>query len=225
MSGRNWAGNLPLGAIFKLVCVVALLIAANLLVNALTDALNIQIRPSNEDAVHRTIMVLAVLHTMLLAIPFVPGAEIGLAMIAMLGPPIAILVYVCTVLGLSLSFLVGRLIPLAGLIRLTREFRMQRVSDMLSELEPLDQRGRLDFLVARTSNRIVPTLLRHRYLTLAVALNIPANFLIGGGGGIAMFAGASRLYSTSGFLLTIALAVAPVPLAVLLLGAGFLGDW
>ena len=35
----------------------------------------------------------------LIAIPFVPGVEVGLALIAMLGPAIALLVYVATVAG------------------------------------------------------------------------------------------------------------------------------
>ena len=60
------------------------------------------------------------------------------------------------------------------------------------------------------------------YLALAVALNIPGNYLIGGGGGIALFAGVSRLFSVPGFVITIMLAVAPVPLAVMIFGIEFL---
>ena len=45
---------------------------------------------------------------------------------------------------------------------------------------------------------------------------MPGNVLIGGGGGIAMVAGLSRLYSLAGFLLAVGVAVAPVPLAVTL---------
>ncbi len=64
--------------------------------------------------------------------------------------------------------------------------------------------------------------MRYRYLALAVALNVPGNYLIGGGGGIALFAGVTRLYSIPGFLLTIIVAVAPVPLAVMMFGIEFL---
>jgi hypothetical protein len=53
---------------------------------------------------------------------------------------------------------------------------------------------------------------------LAIVLNLPGNIVIGGGGGIALMAGASRLYSVPGFLVTIVLAVAPVPLAILVFG-------
>jgi hypothetical protein len=47
-------------------------------------------------------------------------------------------------------------------------------------------------------------------------LNIPGNIVIGGGGGIAMIAGLTGLYSFPRYLLTIAIAVAPIPLAITL---------
>lgn len=206
-------------AIAKLLCFVALLIGANLLARHYIDVLDIQIRPSNEDAVHRTIMVSAVLYAVLLAVPFVPGAEIGLGLLAMLGPPITLLVYLCTVIGLSLSFTVGRLIPLSVLVRLTKDIKLQRTSKLLQEIEPMNKNQRLSYLTSKAPKRFLPILLRYRYLALAVALNIPGNYLIGGGGGIALLAGVSRLYTVTGFLITIALAVAPVPLAVFLFGA------
>ncbi|NNL35816.1 MAG: hypothetical protein HKP35_08360 [Silicimonas sp.] len=54
--------------------------------------------------------------------------------------------------------------------------------------------------------------MRNRYLALAIAINVPGNSLVGGGGGLAFVAGASGLFSFPAFLLTIMLAVAPVPL-------------
>jgi hypothetical protein len=77
---------------------------------------------------------------------------------------------------------------------------------------------RLTFLASKAPNRYVPFLLRHRYLALAVLVNLPGNIVIGGGGGIALVAGASRLYSLPRFVATIAIAVSPVPLAVLVFG-------
>jgi len=207
---------------FKIACLIAMVIAANFLAHQLADTLNLQIRPHNEDTVHKTIMVSAVLYSILLAIPFVPGAEVGLALIAMLGPPIALLVYICTVVGLSLSFVAGRIFSLRGLIRMAEESNFKRMSELLKAIEPLDQQERLAFLVNKAPNRLLPFLLRYRYLALAVALNLPGNFLIGGGGGIALFAGVSRLYSAHGFLATVVVAVAPVPLAVLIFGQEFL---
>ncbi len=210
------------GVILKLVCLIALLIAANILARNYMEVLNFPIRPGNEDAVHRTIMVSATLYAILLAVPFVPGAEIGLGLMAMLGPPIALLVYLCTIIGLSLSFILGRLIPLSVLARLTKDIKLERTSNLLKAIEPLDKKQRLSYLTQKAPKRFLPLLLRYRYLALAVALNIPGNYLIGGGGGIALFAGVSRLYSIPGYLITIALSVAPVPLAVLLFGTEFI---
>jgi len=222
MSLSEGAARSRLRTLLKVALLIALLIVANYLAHELADALNFQIRPSNEDAVHRTIMTSAASYSLLLAIPFVPGAEVGLALIAMLGPPIAFLVYVCTVGGLALSFAVGRLIPLTGLIRLAEDFNFQRMAKMLNVIEPMNRQDRLAFLASKAPVRFRPVLLRYRYLALAVALNVPGNFLIGGGGGIALLAGISRLYSVPGFIATIAIAVAPVPLAVFFFGNEFL---
>lgn len=210
------------GAIAKVACLVALLIAANILARDYMEVLEFPIRPGNEDAVHRTIIVSATLYALLLSVPFVPGAEIGVGLLVMLGPPIALLVYLCTVIGLSLSFVIGRLIPLSVLVRFTRDARLERTSDLLKTIGPLKKKERLSYLAQKAPKRLVPLLLRYRYLALAIALNIPGNYLIGGGGGIALFAGISRLYSVPGFLITIVLSVAPVPLAVLLFGKDFL---
>ena len=216
------ASNLRWLTIAKIVGLISLLIAGNFLAHSIADALNFQIRPGNEDVVHRTIMASAALYSFLLAIPFVPGAEIGLAMITVLGPPIALLVYICTITGLSLSFVVGRTIPISALIRLSEDLKLDRTNELLKGIESRGNEERLDHLVNMTSNRFLHVLLRSRYLALGIALNIPGNFLIGGGGGIALFAGISRLYSYLGFLITIAIAVAPIPVAVFVFGAGFL---
>jgi hypothetical protein len=219
---REHITKLPWVTFAKLLCLIALLIAANYLAYSIADILNFKVGPDNKEAVHRTVLVSAVLYTVLLAIPFVPGAEVGWALIAMLGPPVAFLVYICTVAGLSLSFVAGRLIPLPGLIRLSENIKLVRLSALLREIEPLGVEERLAFLANRTPNRYLPFLLRHRYLALAVAVNVPGNFLIGGGGGIALFAGISRVYSIPGFLATIILSVAPIPVAVYFFGSDFL---
>lgn len=209
-------------AIFKLVVLLLLLVIANIVARDVIDSLDFEIRPGNEDAVHRTIMLSAAAYALTLAIPFVPGAEIGIALMAMLGPPIAVLVYLCTLAGLSLSYALGRFIPLLVLARLADDCKLERTGLMLREIGPLDKKQRLELLLGRAPKRFLPWLLRYRYLALAVALNIPGNYLIGGGGGIALFAGVSRIFGVTGFLVTIALAVAPVPLAVLIFGSGIL---
>ena len=148
--------------------------------------------------------------------------QIGIGLIAMLGPKIAPLVYVCTLAGLLLAFTIGRLIPISVLIRLSRDLHWDRLHRLLREFKPLNKKERMALLIERAPKRLVPWLLRYRYLALAVALNIPGNYLIGGGGGIALFAGLSRLFSVPGYLLTIVIAVSPVPVAVMFFGTTFL---
>ena len=211
--------------IVVIVCVITLLIAANLVARNYIDVLSFPIRPGNEDAVHRTIMISASLYAILLAVPFVPGVEIGVALMAMLGPQIALLVYLCTLAGLSLSFTLGRLIPIKALTHMAKDLKLERTRQLLEEIEPLDKKERLDLLIGRAPKRLLPLLLRYRYLALAAALNIPGNYVLGGGGGIALFAGVSRLFSVPGFLATIILAVSPVPIAVMFFGVGILSDY
>ena len=199
-----------------------LLLAANLLARRFFDSLDFTIRPSTEDRVHYTIMVSAAVYALLLAIPFVPGAEIGIALMAALGPKIAPLVYLCTLAGLSLAFIVGRLIPLDWLIDCLARLQWVRLERQLREVRSVGRKRSLAMLIERAPRGVGPSLLRYRYIALAVALNVPGNYIIGGGGGIALFAGVSRLFSIHGYLLTIAIAVLPVPLAVLLLGSAFL---
>lgn len=222
MTQSRPAGGIRWGTIAKILLLIALLVVLNITARETLGRLDFTIRLSTEDLVHRTIMISAALYAVLLAIPFVPGAEIGIALMAMLGPKIAPLVYLCTLVGLTLGFVVGRLVPLSTLARLAHDCRLERSARLLDEIAPLSREQRLALLIERAPRRLIPLLLRHRYLLLALALNIPGNYVIGGGGGIALVAGLSRLYSAPGYLLTILLAVAPVPLAVLVFGIEFL---
>ena len=205
-------------ALLKVGCIVLLILAGNMAAGWIVEALNFDIRPSNEDLVHQTIVISAIVYLLLIAVPFVPGFEVGFALIGVLGPSIVFLVYVCTLMGLTLSFLIGRWVPVKFLIALFDCLKLHKLSGLLKTIAPISIEERLAFLVSKAPNRIVPLLLRHRYITLAVIVNIPGNALIGGGGGIALMAGISRLYSVPGFLIAIAIAVAPLPLAIFLFG-------
>jgi len=205
-------------AVVKIVLFALLVGLGNLLAYWLTEQLDFELRPSNEHLVHRVIVASSIAYILLTATPFVPGVEIGLALLMILGPRIAVLVYVCTLAALSLSFALGRLIPERALIRFFRDLRLNRVSTLLAQLQGLDAQARLALMLERAPRRVVPFLLRYRYLALMVAVNLPGNIVIGGGGGIAMMAGLSRLFSPITYFLAIAVAIAPVPAAWLLFG-------
>jgi hypothetical protein len=201
----------------------AVLIAAILIAGRITaefrEALDLVVMPHNEIAVHRSIMLATGAFVILLAVPFVPGAEIGLTLLTVFGPPIAPLVYGATVGALTLSYLVGRLLPPATVAAGLRALRLARAAETVEAAAPLPREARLALLLQGGTPWALRLATRFRYAALLVAINVPGNFLIGGGGGIALMAGMSGLFAPIPFLLTVALAVAPVPLAILLFGA------
>jgi hypothetical protein len=169
-----------------------------------------------EPMIHTLIMTASAIYIVLMAIPFMPGVEIGFSMILVLGPKIAFLVYVCTVVALIPPYLIGRLIPARYCARAFHALGFERLGRLMDQVAPLSAEERLGFLLETAPSRITPFLLRHRFVALAVVLNIPGNMLIGGGGGIAMLAGITGLFPLPAYLLTIVLAVAPVPLIITL---------
>ena len=152
------------------------------------------------------------------ATPFVPGAEIGFGLIVVLGSRIVLLVYICMVLALAIAYFVGRFVPPRMTAALFGYLRLQRTRDLILRSSDLDSSERVPMLVANAPNRFVPFLLRHRYVALAVAFNLPGNSILGGGGGLSLAAGMSGLFGVVPFIVTAAIAVAPVPLFILLTG-------
>lgn len=191
---------------------VGLLVSGWLAGDWLLGLVSMDVRPSNEPQVHAMIMSATAAYILASAIPFVPGAEIGFGLIMALGPNIILLVYVSMVVALQLSYVLGRFVPAQVSAGMFHFLGLGRARDLVLQMAPLDADARLALLTARAPRRIIPVLLRHRYLALAVVLNLPGNTLIGGGGGIALVAGMSGLYRFPAYLLTVMLAVAPVPL-------------
>ena len=204
-----------LGVACKFALIAGFLIAASHAGDLVLDRLNMPLTPSNEPALHRAVMTAIAVYIFLMMLPFVPGVEIGLAMMVAFGPKIVPLVYGSTVVALLLSFLLGRLVPHRTIIETFETLHLRRAGRLLRQLEPLESGERLSFLLGNASTRIVPYLLRHRFLALMVALNLPGNAVVGGGGGIGLVAGFSRLFEFPKYAIAVALAVSPVPLIVL----------
>jgi hypothetical protein len=186
----------------------------------LADLAEMDLRPIDEPPVQQLIAGAVVAFVLASAVPFVPGAEIGLALMMVLGSKIVPLVYLGMVLALALAFVVGRLIPAQLAAACFGFVGLERARHLVLRIAPLDVEARLQTLIARAPRHVVPFLLRHRHIALAVALNLPGNTLIGGGGGIALVAGMSGIYTPGAYLATVALAVAPIPICFLAFGAG-----
>ena len=169
-------------------------------------------RPMNEPIIHRIVMTAFIAFVVLAAIPFVPGAEIGFALLLMFGGRIAPLVYVGMVGALVLAFAVARFVPPAIIARSLAWLGMAGTAAFVAGLEDADPAAGAERLRMVVSPRLGRKLHDYRHLLLALALNTPGNSLLGGGGGLAFIAGASRTMSFRVFLAVVALAVAPVPL-------------
>ncbi|MEM8872482.1 MAG: hypothetical protein AAGE38_18925 [Pseudomonadota bacterium] len=207
------------GIFIRVVAVLVLILLLNRLVSPYLIGLEDLLSPENAVAFQRGLVLTCVLYALLLAVPFVPGVEIGVGLLTMFGANAAPHVYFATLGGLTLAYSVGRLVPLRLQARIALSLRMRRTAALILSLEHLPHAARVAAIMDHAPTRWIPFLLRHRLIAMAVLLNTPGNAIIGGGGGIALVAGISRLISPLAFVAVAGLAVAPVPILVALFGA------
>lgn len=202
----------------KIAFVLVVLVSLNVFGTWLSHQINFQLFPRHDSMLNAMVLGSVLVYVILMAIPFMPGIEIGLALMLLLGGKGALLVYICTLLALSMSFIIGRTASPHLIYRFLDWLHLYKASSLVRQLEPLEQKSRLKLLHEKAPSRIAPFLLNHRYLTIAIALNMPGNVLIGGGGGIGLITGMSNLISFHTYIALLATAIAPVPLFFLLQG-------
>jgi hypothetical protein len=209
------AATPKLKLIFKMALILGFLLVLNYGGRFMVEHINFQLWPQHEHLLLTALWFSILVYVFWMALPFVPGIELGLALMVMLGAKGVVLVYLCTLLSLSLSFAIGRLIPLKNFARFLGWLHLVKARDLVLKLEPLNPEEKLDFLLETAPSKVVPYLLEHRYFMIAIILNLPGNALIGGGGGIGLVAGMSRLYPFPKYLLLVGLAITPLPLLFL----------
>lgn len=175
-----------------------------------------ELSPMNEPIIQGMVTFAFVAFIVLAALPFVPGAEIGFALLLLFGGQLAPLVYLGMVGALIVTYLVARLVPFSVLGRTLDWLGLKKASSFISDLDAEKPEDRMSTLSLVMPSKVGQKLLHHRYVLLAIALNVPGNSLIGGGGGLAFVAGASGLFPFWPFLAVVSCAVAPVPLFFLL---------
>ena len=206
-----WLGTVRLAARLAVIAVAAY--GIHLIMDwATTQA------AENDSLMIGVLTVLLLAYALLIAVPFMPGIEIGVSLLILKGAAIAPLVYGATMLGLLLAFAAGRMLPHTWLHNVLADLRLKRACLLVDRLAPMTREERLAHLTDRAPAWLKPIIGPWRYLVLAALINIPGNAVIGGGGGIAFTAGFSRLFRPSWTALTIAVAVLPVPLTVWLTG-------
>ncbi len=201
--------------IFKLSLLVGFLLAINYGGRLAVEQINVQLWPQHEHIIVTALWFSIGVYILWMAMPFVPGIELGLGLMVMLGPKGVLLVYLCTLLSLSFSFAIGRLVPLSALAHFLGWLHLRKSKELVLQLGPLNSEQKLDFLLKTAPSKLIPFLLKHRYLMLALILNLPGNALIGGGGGIGVVAGMSRLYPFPTYFLLVGFAISPLPLLFL----------
>jgi len=154
------------------------------------------------------------IYMILLSLPFIPGVELGLVLMFLFGKQGIIFVYLCTVMGLTLSFAIGHWLPKQWMLS-----RLERFGVTSSDIEDhnwMQNLLRRSTLGRRLQNRLGAHLVKYRYVLLGTLFNLPGNFILGGGGGIALVCGINRSFSWKGFLITVVIATAPIPALVYL---------
>lgn len=207
----------PLRGIAPAAALVALCLAGMWL----GRQIDLQTSPAHIDLAGVSVAALAAGYLVAMALPFVPGVEIGLALMLLLGGKGIVIAYLCTQLALALSFFCGRLVPARCIGAFFRATGQGRALGLLQELARIAPAQRLRFLARRAPSGWASALLRHRYLALALAINLPGNAFIGGAGGIGLIAGMSGILSFPRYALTIAAATTPVPLLLLIGNSGW----
>jgi len=154
--------------------------------------------------------LLLLTYIVFMAIPFMPGIEVGLIVMLTGGLEGIVTVYVATV-----SYLVGSLIPGRSLAGFLGWLGLKRAETLVHEIEGMKPSERMAYLTRGAPGRLIPFLLKHRYLAIAALLNMPGNAALGGGGGIGMIAGLSGLFPFLRFLAPVALAVSPIPIVLI----------
>jgi len=204
--------NQRVGKLLFLLIIVLLLSGVG---NWIGHQLNIQVWPHSAQQIDVAITILFLAYVVCMILPFMPAIELGLILLMMLDIKGIIFLYSLTIIALSISFWLGRLVPIRWLLGLFDFLHFDRASKLFNEMSQSDDKKRLDILIYNAPKHIIPVMLKHRYWVVAIALNMPGNALIGGGGGIGMISGMSRILNYPSYFLTVLIAVIPLPLIMI----------
>lgn len=219
---RTLAATIGINAV-RIATIVAIAVAAHFLILWVEQRAATLPETSQGLLLGGVLLVVVLTYSVLIAIPFVPGIEIGISLMMIRGAEIAPIVYLATLSGLSLAFLAGRFMSYDWLHRIFMDLRLRRACAFLERTKNMGRGERLEYLRAAFPGWLGGHAIRSRYVALGLLINLPGNSLLGGGGGVCLMAGLSRLFRPWLAVLTIAVAVSPVPILVWVFGTGILG--
>jgi len=187
-----------LGQYSMLVIWVAMIIIAHNLVFIDDVSRNGTLAALNLGTSLTDLILVTLLYAAILAIPFMPGLELGLIIMALFGTSGVTAAYLGTILGLLAAYSMGVWI------------------NHFSGGYPTALRwaapNRLEAFVGPKLSALAD---KYRYIILGLAFNLPGNSAIGGGGGISLISGMSGRFTVWKFVLTVMIATAPLPVFIL----------
>ncbi len=219
MSPRQPSESLPSRVVITALLRLALVVGAIALIYSGSGSLLSELRLASWSS--WTLALGILIYALALSIPFVPGVELGIALMLLFGRTGVALVYLGTLGGLSLAFLAGRRLSPSMLLAFLDWLRLTAARERIQKWVETSPSRAMARLRAAAPTRAAERFGRHRYLLIALAINVPGNVVVGGGGGIALLAGLSGQFRYWRFLLVCAVAVSPVP--ILFLIASFAG--
>lgn len=155
-------------------------------------------------------LIAGIVYVLLLSVPFFPGIELAWLVILLFGKDAVIMIYLLTLLGLGLSFGIGRWFEKSWL---TAGLDLKKLKEnLINRTESIKKKFKENLPATLVSHQPTSFQVNPRYVLLAILINLPGNTIIGGGGGIALLCGMNRSFSWKGFMSTIAIASSPVPL-------------
>jgi hypothetical protein len=202
--------NLSIAGLLTLLAWVALIVSGHALTHLGLDRA-MEIFEATQASVGVTgLVLLTIIYAVFLAMPFVAGVEIGLLIMTVFGVSGVLVAYGGTLLGLTLAFWAGRILPGSFIGNGLRRLGVD------SDASDLDEFLRQSISSAGRFSSLCATLLKNRYFTIAVLLNCPGNAVVGGGGGLSLLSGMSKDVSWLHFFAMTAIATSPVPILVLM---------
>jgi len=220
----TWREAIP-RLIGRLVVLIAIVAVSHIVINA---ALSWAETLPDQSGARTEILILFsvfVIYALLMSLPFVPGIEIAFALLMLRGSELAVPIYMATLAGLTLAFLVGRLVPIQTLQRVFLDLHLVRAARLVERLAPLSPKRRVNELQRSLPRRFARAALRYRLLGLALLINLPGSGMIGGGGGICLMAGMSGVFTPRSTIPTLAIAILPFPVFVFFAGTPDMMPW
>lgn len=207
---RNWSFSIRVGLVL-LILAVAIVLSIDVLGDWKQMLLDVVERTRSDP---RMLAMATIAYAFCLAVPFVPGVELGLLLMVTFGKSGVVMAYAGTLLGLNLAFAAGWLLR-------RRLIDWPQLVGWRDQARSLDRFGERSLVRTAWGRRLIRWLNTPRrrgryYLLVAALLNLPGNTIVGGGGGISLVSGLSGRLNWLGFALTVMLATASIPLLVLL---------